>query len=288
VTLFFQIAYGDFGNPEHASHYFLEKEFAQTGRCNMSGRLEGKVALISGTSSGQGREEAQLFAREGAKIVGSGFTKIEAAKETVEMVKASGGEMVSLQPVDLTDGDQVKRWIDFAVETYGGFDILCNNASNAKFAPIEQMTWEEWHFTIRNELDLIYWACHYAFPHLKARGGGTIINTASVSGLVGGLFGSFAHAASKGGVIALTKQLAIEGARHGIRAVCITPGVIETPATELMLQNPKYKEAIERQTPLRRVGRPEEIAAVALFLASDEASFITGANIVVDGGITAL
>jgi meso-butanediol dehydrogenase/(S,S)-butanediol dehydrogenase/diacetyl reductase len=254
----------------------------------MAGRLEGKVALITGTSSGQGREEARLFAREGAKVIGCGFKKVEAAKETVEMVRAEGGEMVSMQPVDLADGDQAKRWIDFAVETCGGFDILCNNASNAKFAPIEQMSWGEWQFTIRNELDIIYWTCHYAFSHLKARGGGVIINTASVSGLVGGLFGSFAHAASKGGVIALTKQLAVEGAPYGIRANAITPGVIQTPATELMLQNPKYKEAIVRQTPLRRVGRPEEVAAVAMFLASDESSFITGANIVVDGGITAL
>ena len=254
----------------------------------MAGRLEGKVALITGTSSGQGREEAKLFAHEGAKIVGSGFTKVDAAKETVEMVKAIGGEMVSMQPVDLTDGEQVKRWIEFALDAYGGFDILCNNASNAKFAPIEQMTWEDWQFTMRNELDLIYWACHYAFPHLKARGGGVIVNTASVSGLIGGLFGSFAHAAAKGGVIALTRQLAAEGARYGIRANCITPGVIRTSATEQMLENPKYLEAIQRMTMLRRVGEAEEIATVALFLSSDESSYITGANIVADGGITAL
>jgi NAD(P)-dependent dehydrogenase (short-subunit alcohol dehydrogenase family) len=253
----------------------------------MAGRLEGKVALITGTGGGgQGREVARLFAREGAKVVGCDLN-FEGANETVEMVKASGGEMVSLQPVDLTDGDQVKRWIDFAVETYGGFDILCNNASHAKFAPIEQMTWEEWHYTIRNELDLIYWACHYAFPHLKARGGGVIINTASVSGLRGNEFGHFAHGASKGGVIALTRHLATEGGPHGIRVVAISPGLIESPATELMLRDVQFKEQRERKTPLRRLGRPEDIAPVALFLASDEASFITGTNIVVDGGDSA-
>jgi NAD(P)-dependent dehydrogenase (short-subunit alcohol dehydrogenase family) len=149
------------------------------------------------------------------------------------------------------------------------------------------MTWEDWDFTMRNELDLIYWACHYAFPHLKARGGGVIINTASVSGLRGNEFGHSAHGASKAGVIALTRHLAIEGGPYDIRAVAISPGPIESPATELMFQDPQFKEELERQTPLRRLGRPGDIAPVALFLASDEAFFITGTNIVVDGGKSA-
>ncbi|MFC1923994.1 SDR family NAD(P)-dependent oxidoreductase [Chloroflexota bacterium] len=253
----------------------------------MSGRLADKVALITGTGGGQGREAARLFVREGAKVVGCDL-KVEGAKETTEMVRADGGEMVSLQPLDLADGDEMKRWIDFAVDTYGGFDILYNNASAPKIAPIEQMTWDEWHFTIRNELDLIYWACHYAFPHLKTRGG-VIINTASIAGLTGQkLLGNFAHGAAKGAIIALTKQLAIEGAPYGIRANVISPGVIATPATEPLIQIPELYRAILEAIPMRRVGRPEEVATVALFLASDESSFITGANIVVDGGATAM
>ncbi|MBM3132878.1 MAG: SDR family oxidoreductase, partial [Chloroflexi bacterium] len=123
--------------------------------------------------------------------------------------------------------------------------------------------------------------------HFKARGSGVIINTASISGLIGSGIGNFAHGAAKGGVIGLTKQLAIELAPHGIRVNAISPGLIETPATAPFLQNPKLKEAMLRDVPLHRLGRPEEIAAVALFLASDEASYIHGANIVVDGGVTA-
>ena len=253
----------------------------------MYGRLEGKVALITGTGGGQGREAAILFAREGATVVGCDL-KIEGAEQTVEMVRSEGGEMVSLQPIDLADGEQVKRWIDFAMQSYGGFDILYNNASDPKFAPLDQMTWEEWHYTIRNELDLVYWTCHYAFSHFKARGGGVIINTASVSGLVGSPIGNFAHGAAKGGVIGLTKQLAVEGAPFGIRANAISPGLIGTPATESFLNDADYRKKLLKTIPLHRVGQPEEIATVALFLASNEASYITGANIIVDGGLTAM
>jgi meso-butanediol dehydrogenase/(S,S)-butanediol dehydrogenase/diacetyl reductase len=255
----------------------------------MAGRLEGKVALITGTSSGQGRSAALLFAKEGARVVGCG-RNVENAKETVEMVKAAGVEMVSMQPVDLSDEKQVKRWIDFAVKTYGRIDILLNNAASVKFAPFEQLTTEDWHFTMRNELDIIYYACHYAWPYLKASGNGVIINTASVAGMMGvpgDISGNFAHATGKGGVIAVTRQLAIEGAPFGIRANVISPGLILTPATEGLLEQPKYMNAWLEWTPLHRLGKPEEVAAVALFLASDESSYVTGVNIAVDGGLTA-
>ncbi len=255
----------------------------------MAGRLQGKVALITGTGGGQGRAGALLFAREGARVVGCDL-KVEGAEETVEMVKASGGEMVSLQPVDLGDTNQVKRWINFAIKTYGRVDVLYNNASSPKFAPIEQMTEEEWHYTLRNELDLIYLACHWAWPHLKASGKGVIINVSSMSGMVGhpvNLHGNFAHAATKGGVIAITKQLAIEGAPYGIRANTISPGLIASPATEDIQQDPELKKDWLRMIPLNRLGEVEEIANVAVFLASDESSYVTGANIVADGGFTA-
>ncbi|MBT4513208.1 MAG: SDR family oxidoreductase [Chloroflexi bacterium] len=254
----------------------------------MSKRLEGKVALITGTGGGQGREAACLFAREGAKIVGCDL-KIEGARETREIVKRENGEMISLQPLDLADGEAVESWIRLGEETYGGIDILYNNASSPRFAPVEEMTWDEWHFTIRNELDLIYWSCHHAIPLLKSRGGGAIINTASVNGLIGSPgIGTFAHCAAKGGVIALTKQLAVELAKYGIRANSISPGMIVTPGWDVMGNVENVHENLKRVIPLRRGGQPHEIAAVALFLASEEASYVTGANIVVDGGLTAM
>jgi meso-butanediol dehydrogenase/(S,S)-butanediol dehydrogenase/diacetyl reductase len=255
----------------------------------MTQRLEGKVALITGTGGGQGRAAALLFAKEGARVIGCDWN-VKGAEETRKMVEDSGGVMVSMQPVDLGDGDQMKQWLDFAIKTFKQIDILYNNASSPKFAPIDRMTEEEWHFTLRNELDLIYWACHYSWPHLKATGNSTIINTASTAGIVGfeaDIFGNFAHSAAKGGVIALTRQLAIEGAPYGIRVNSISPGIIMVPATEPLFQNPEFKKAMLEMVPLHRIGKAEEIAHVALFLASDEASYVTGANIVVDGGLTA-
>jgi NAD(P)-dependent dehydrogenase (short-subunit alcohol dehydrogenase family) len=255
----------------------------------MEGRLKGKTALITGTGGGQGRAAALLFAKEGAKVVGCDL-KEEGAKETVEIVKASGGQMVSLQPCDLGDGNQVKQWIDFAVKTYGRLDILYNNASDPKFVPIDQMTEDDWRFTVRNELDLIYYACHYAWPYLKESSNGIIINIASVSAMVGhpaDILPNFAHAATKGGVIAVTKQLAVEGAPHNIRVNSISPGCIVSPGTETALKNAAFNEYWISMIPMKRLGRAQEIAKVALFLASEESSYVTGVNIAVDGGFTA-
>lgn len=255
----------------------------------MEGRLKGKTALITGTGGGQGRAAALLFAKEGAKVVGCDL-KEEGAKETVQIVKASGGQMVSLQPCDLGDGNQVKQWIDFAVKTYGRLDILYNNASDPKFVPIDQMTEDDWRFTVRNELDLIYYACHYAWPYLKESSNGIIINIASVSAMVGhpaNILPNFAHAATKGGVIAVTKQLAVEGAPHNIRVNSISPGCIISPGTETALKNVAFNEYWISMIPMKRLGRAQEIAKVALFLASEESSYVTGVNIPVDGGFTA-
>jgi meso-butanediol dehydrogenase / (S,S)-butanediol dehydrogenase / diacetyl reductase len=198
--------------------------------------------------------------------------------------------MISMQPVDLGDGAQVKQWIDFASNSYKYIDILYNNASAPKFAPVDRMTEEEWRFTLRNELDLIYFTCHYAWPYLKESGKGVIINTASTAGIIGinvELSPNFAHSATKGGVIALTRQLAIEGAQYGIRANTISPGVILSPATEPGFQDATLKETLLKLIPLNRLGTIEDIANTALFLASDESAYITGVNIIVDGGFTA-
>ena len=244
----------------------------------MAGRLAGKVVLISGTAGGQGRAAALLFAREGAAIVGCDV-KEAAARETVAMVGELGGSMTSSEPVDL--GDSAAR--------HGGFDVLYNNASAPRFASIAEMTDEQWHFTVRNELDLIFYCCSAAWPHLIARGGGSIVNTGSICGVssLPPTPGSIAHAAAKGAVIALTRELALEGGPHGIRANSISPGIIDTPATAEALAEDRFREDHLASLMLQRIGTAEDVATAALFLASDESSWVTGTNLVVDGGFCA-
>jgi meso-butanediol dehydrogenase / (S,S)-butanediol dehydrogenase / diacetyl reductase len=257
----------------------------------MSGRrLEGKTALITGTGGGQGRAAALLFAREGATVVGCDL-KAE-AEETVRLVRSEGGSMTSTSPVDLGDPAQTKGWIQDAAEEHGGFDILYNNASIARFAPVADMSDDAWNDTLRNELDLVFYACRAAWPYLTERGGGSIINIASIQGMralpaAGGSGGGFAHATTKAGVIAMTRELALEGGQYGIRVNSISPGLIDTPAVaEMMAIDEVVSAFIDRQI-LRRVGQPEDVARAALFLASADAGWITGINLPVDGGYTA-
>ena len=194
----------------------------------MSGRLAGKVALITGTGGGQGRAAAVLFAKEGARIVGCDL-KAEADQETVEMVRAAGGDMVTAV-VDLGDEDAVRGWIDLAVQTYGDFDILYNNASAVRYGRIGDFSTEDWRFLIRNELDLVFYATKYSHPILKRRGGGSIINTASIAAMIGSNFNGgvyqFAHSMTKGGIIAMGRTWAAEFAEDGIRVNSISPGLI--------------------------------------------------------------
>lgn len=251
----------------------------------MSRRLENKVAVITGTASGQGRAAAILFASEGCKVVGCDL-RVEGAQETVALVKGIGGEMISFEPCDLTDPEQVKGLIGLAVNTYGGFDILYNNAGTAWFAPMTEMTTKIWRDTIGSELDTVYNVCREAWPHLITHGG-SIINVGSLSGKVAHeSIPGVAHCATKGGIIALTRQLAMEGGPYGIRANTISPGLIRTPQTEALINSPTI-DALMRPMMIKRVGIPEDIAYCALFLASDEASWITGADIAVDGGASA-
>jgi NAD(P)-dependent dehydrogenase (short-subunit alcohol dehydrogenase family) len=254
----------------------------------MGDRLAGKVALITGTAGGQGRAAALLFAREGAAIVGCDL-KEEAARETVAMVEAGGGRMTSMQPVDLGDSAAARAWVDEAVAIYGGVDILYNNASLPKFASIASMTDDDWHYTIRNELHLMFYATSEAWPHLVARGGGSIINTASISGMraMPETPGSIAHATTKAAVIGMTRELALEGGPHNIRANSISPGAIETPATAPALASTDFRQLHIDRIFLDRIGTSDDVAALALFLASDDARWVTGANFVVDGGFTA-
>ena len=251
-------------------------------------RLAGKVALITGTAGGQGRAAALLFAREGATVVGCDLKEAE-ARETVATVEAEGGRMTSSQPLDLGDSAAARAWVAAAAEAHGGFDILYNNASAPRFASIATMTDEDWHFTIRNELHLMFYTTSEAWKHLVARGGGSIISTASVSGMraMPETPGSVAHATTKGAVIAMTRELALEGGPHRIRANAISPGAIETPATAQALADTNFRRIHTDRVMLGRIGTVDDVASLALFLASDESNWVTGANFVVDGGFTA-
>lgn len=256
----------------------------------MPGQLEGKVALITGTGGGQGRAAALAFTAEGAKVVGCDLMNEEPARRTQELVAEQGGDMTTMAPVDMGDPDAAKRWIDEAANAYGGVDILYNNASRPRWGSVADVSVEDWHYTIRNELDLVFYGVKFAWPYLVARGGGVIINIGSSSGMKGNFdLAAASHAAAKAGVIGLTRQIAADGAGVGIRAVTISPGPIdvETSRDNLGLDSERWK-AMARKTMLNRWGRPEEIANVAVFVASDSASFITGANIPVDGGYTTM
>lgn len=249
------------------------------------GRLAGKVALITGTAGGQGAAAARLFAAEGATVVGCDLD-FGRAHVVAEEIVSAGGEMTVDAPVDLADPDAAAAWVNAAAERAGGIDVLYNNASTPWVGPFAEMTFENWRFTQRNELDLIFTVTSAAWPHLVARGGGVIINTASVSAYRGATFiEQAAHGAAKGGVLAITRHLAASGARHGIRANSISPGLIVTPQIAEFLDEPGHPVHEMRRThPLGRLGDPEDVARVALFLASDEAAYLNAVDIVVDGG----
>ena len=250
------------------------------------GRLAGKIALITGTAGGQGRAAALAYAREGAKVVGCDV-KAEKSEETVALVKAEGGEMTAMAPVDLSDEEQATKWVNDAAAVYGGIDVLYNNAALGRIGPLMNMSTDAWHFTLKNELDVIFFVTRAVWPHLVARGGGSIINTGSIIGGRGSDMPMAAHGTGKAGVIGLTAHMAIEGGPSGIRANCISPGLIATEMFEELMKDPNdslHKQI--RTSPLGRVGRAEDVAPLAVFLASDESSYITGANIVVDGGQT--
>jgi NAD(P)-dependent dehydrogenase (short-subunit alcohol dehydrogenase family) len=253
----------------------------------MAGRLEGKVCILTGSGGAIGRASALLFAREGASVVGCGVRGPN-AQETLDLVHAAGGNMVSLHPdCDLSQPKNCEALVNLAVTQYGRVDVLFNNAGNTRFGWIEELSHDDWYQAIAAELDIVFMLTKAAWPALS-RQGGSIVNTASTSGWITyKLLGALVHNAAKGGIIAMSRQLAMEGRKHGIRSNTVSPGVIETPTTRHLLQNPAWGGPMLDKIMLGRAGRPEEIAAVALFLASDESSFVNGADILADGGTTA-
>jgi meso-butanediol dehydrogenase / (S,S)-butanediol dehydrogenase / diacetyl reductase len=248
-------------------------------------RLAGRVALITGTAGGQGAAAARLFAAEGATVFGCDLDARRADAVAGE-IRAAGGDATVHAPVDLADAGQARRWVDDAAAAAGRIDVLYNNASAPRVGPFAELSWDDWRFTLHNELDLIFTVTRAAWPHLIARGGGIVINTASVSAHRGATFiEQAAHGAAKGGVLAITRHLAASGARHGIRANSISPGLIVTPQIEPFLDEPGHPvHEMLQSHPLGRLGRSEDVAHVALFLASDDAAYLNAVDIVVDGG----
>jgi len=253
---------------------------------NKGQRLAGKVALVTGIGSGIGQCCALMFARQGARVIGCDIDAA-AAEATLALARDEGLVFDSLQPCDLTDPEQSRRLVDYAVELHDGIDILVNAAAFGAFAWIEEMDYQKhWRKTLAGELDLVFLLCQAAWPVLK-RNGGSIINFASANAWMA-LEGSpaLAHCAGKGGVLAMTRQLAMEGGPHRIRANSIAPGAIRTPINTAAWDTDKAYADLMTLIPYKRIGEPDDVAQAAVWLASDAADYVTGATLFVDGGMT--
>jgi NAD(P)-dependent dehydrogenase (short-subunit alcohol dehydrogenase family) len=250
----------------------------------MSGRLSDKVCVVTGTGGSMGRATAVTFAREGALLVGCDVA-VEPAEETVEVVRAAGGEMVSLQPCRLNDPAECAKLVELAVSEFGRIDVLFNLAARSHFHQLEDFTDEEWRTAQQEEIDLVFYLTRAAWPRLKTSRG-VVVNMASLNGSLSfKLLASLAHTTNKAAIIGMTRQLAMEGSQHGIRVNSISPGFIESGATRGELEDGQFGRAMRDRTLLGRFGQPEEVANVALFLASEESAYVTGIDLVVDGGM---
>ncbi|OGO05287.1 MAG: hypothetical protein A2Y73_04320 [Chloroflexi bacterium RBG_13_56_8] len=251
----------------------------------MPGRLEGKVALITGSTSGIGRTTAELFAREGARVVVNGRRK-ELGESVVEGIRAEGGDARFFQ-ADVSKSDELRALVQFVVDTYGRLDVLMNNAWSGRFRDVVEIEEDEWDAHMTVSLKAVYLGCKYAIPEMIKVGGGSIINTASVHGVLAARR-SASYETVKAGIINLTRQVAVDYGHQGIRANSICPGWIMLESSEEYLH--EHAGGVRRAEVMYPIGRPGQtidVAYAALFLASDESSFITGHALLVDGGLTA-
>ena len=253
----------------------------------MTGRLDGKVALITGAGSGMGRAAAELFAGEGARVVITDVVD-DAGNAAVAAVRAAGGDATYVR-ADVSNWSDCEAMVQCATDTYGALHVLYNNAGifpadDGGVLDTPESTWQK---VMDINLKGVWLGCKAGIPAMIASGGGSIVNVASFVALVGAATAQIAYTASKGGVLSMTREIAVEYARQGIRANALCPGPIQTPLLEELLSDPARRARRMVHIPMGRLGRAEELARAALFLASDDASFMTGASLVVDGGITA-
>jgi NAD(P)-dependent dehydrogenase (short-subunit alcohol dehydrogenase family) len=250
-------------------------------------RLQDKVALITGGGSGIGKASCLAFAREGAKVVAVDL-KMDTAEATVKEIKDAGGDARAFA-ADISKAKDSEAMVKFAEDSYGKLNVVFNNAGvfHPKDDSVTNTPEDIWDMVIDVNLKGVFFGCQYAIPALLRAGGGSIINTASFVAIMGAAAPQIAYTASKGGVLAMTREIAVEFARKGIRANSLCPGPVETPLLAELLADPARRNRRLVHIPMGRFGRPEEMANAALFLASDESSFITGTSFLVDGGIVA-
>lgn len=245
--------------------------------------IDGSTAIVTGGSTGIGRSAAERFAEEGARVVVADVNA-EGGKRTVERITDGGGEATFVE-ADVSDPDDAEATVDAAVETYGGLDFAFNNAGiEGERDPAADQSLENWERVVGVNLKGVFLGMKYQIPTMLEGGGGAIVNTSSIAGVVG--FGELMpYVASKHGVVGMTKTAAIEYSGEGVRVNAICPGVIDTPMVErTKAESPETIEGVEAATPIGRIGRPEEIGDAAVWLCSDDASFVTGESLVVDGG----
>jgi NAD(P)-dependent dehydrogenase (short-subunit alcohol dehydrogenase family) len=250
-------------------------------------RLQNKVALITGAGSGIGREAATLFAREGARVVVADVNDA-GGEETVNTIQSAGGEAVFVH-ADVSKASDAQKMVQVVETTFGKLNVLFNNAGVFHADDCSVLDTDEaiWDFVIDVNLKGVFLGCKFGVPALLRAGGGSIINTASFVALIGAAVPQIAYTASKGGVLSMTREIAVEFARQNIRANALCPGPVDTPLLAPLLADPVARQRRLVHIPPGRLAKASEMAQAALFLASDESSYVNGATFVVDGGITA-